>query len=334
MAISNDFLESDLPKPELSGDDDDFPDKLCGEFLSSCLGGISLRILITRSTILFPYDPGLTLSLAFAYARFKAGIGTELPLLRLNPLSPPLTPLGSRPLEGEHDCLLTPRPFGTGSIDEDRLLGAPARPRTDEIGLSVNEVRKFGGASRVYPGISCGFHGLGLVVGEFKTGCVVFVFLSVGDVTDGAGVFVTGLRVGVGVRRAGLVAVKDGLLVVGVEDLGVDLVGVEDRSGAVGLDEGKTGREVVGVEDLEGLEAGFEIVAVFGTGFDMVLDGVPETVLPVGVKGLEPEPEPPDEVGLRGPVLGPGEAGRCLDTKLFLVASGWLFDNLDFGAFG
>lgn len=158
-----------------------------------------------------------------------------------------------------------------------------------------------------------------------------------GDLT-GAGVFVTvaGLRVGVGALGVGLVVDdKDGLLV------GVDLdVGVEDLGGAVGLDEEITGRELVGVEDLEGLEVGFEIVVVLGTGLDMVLDDVdvPKTGLPVGVKGLEPEaepePEPPDEVGLRGPAPGPGDAGRGLDTKLFLVASGCVFDSLDFGAVG
>lgn len=152
-----------------------------------------------------------------------------------------------------------------------------------------------------------------------------------GDLT-GAGVFVTvaGLRVGVGALGVGLVVDdKDGLLV------GVDLdVGVEDLGGAVGLDEEITGRELVGVEDLEGLKVGFEIVVVLGTGLDMVLDDVdvPKTGLPVGVKGLEPEP--PDEVGLRGPAPGPGDAGRGLDTKLFLVASGCVFDSLDFGAVG
>lgn len=66
IAISKDFFDSVLPKPVLSGDDD-FPDKLlCGECLSSCLGGISFRIFITRSTIFVPYKPGLTLSLALA----------------------------------------------------------------------------------------------------------------------------------------------------------------------------------------------------------------------------------------------------------------------------
>ncbi|MFS8013078.1 hypothetical protein Hanom_Chr14g01328541 [Helianthus anomalus] len=100
-------------------------------------------MFMTRSTILVPYNPGLTLSLALAYERINAGIGTELPLLRVTPLG-----LGSRPLEGEHDCLLT-LPLGTGSIDEERLLGAPARPLIDEMGLSLSEVLKLGGASRV-----------------------------------------------------------------------------------------------------------------------------------------------------------------------------------------
>lgn len=138
---------------------------------------------------------------------------------------------------------------------------------------------------------------------------------------------------------------KDALLVVvvvvvgvgvGVEDLGVALdVGVEDLGGAVGLEEDKTGRELVGVEDLEGLEVGFEVVVVLGGGFDVVvLDDAPKAGLLVGVEGLEPEP--PEEVGLRGPALGAGDAARGLDTMLFLLggASGWVFDSLDFDAFG
>lgn len=66
IAISKDFFDNDLPKPELSGDED-FADKLlCGECLSSCFGGTSFRIFITLSTILVPTVPGLTLSLALA----------------------------------------------------------------------------------------------------------------------------------------------------------------------------------------------------------------------------------------------------------------------------
>lgn len=138
IAISRDFFESDLPNPELSGDD--LADKLLwGECFSSCFGGTNFRMFITLSTIFVPYEPGLKLSLALAYARFSAGIGTELPLLWL-------IPLGNRPLEGEQDCLLT-LPLGTRSTDEDRLLGAPGLPLVTEVGLSESEVRKFGGAS-------------------------------------------------------------------------------------------------------------------------------------------------------------------------------------------
>lgn len=145
IAISSDFFDSDLPKPELSGDDDLADKLLCGECLSSFLGGTNFLMLITLSTIFVPYKPGLRLSFALAYARFNAGTGTELPLIWL-------TPVGRRPLEGEQDCLLT-LPLTTGSTDVDRLT-AIGRPRVAEVGRSESEVLKFGGASRVYPGIS------------------------------------------------------------------------------------------------------------------------------------------------------------------------------------
>lgn len=78
IAISKDFFESVLPKPELSGDDD-LPDRLLrGEFLSSIIGGASFRILITLSTILLPITTGLTLSFTLEYPRLTAGI--EFPL--------------------------------------------------------------------------------------------------------------------------------------------------------------------------------------------------------------------------------------------------------------
>jgi hypothetical protein len=94
MAISKDFFESVLPKPELSGDDD-FPVRLpLGECLPSCLGGASFRIFITLSTILVPIMTGLTLSLIFECPRLNAG--TELPLGCI-------MPLGARPLDGEQD---------------------------------------------------------------------------------------------------------------------------------------------------------------------------------------------------------------------------------------
>ena len=79
IAISRDFFESVLPKPEPSGDEADLPDRLLwGEFLSSIFGGANLRILITLSTILVPITTGLTLSFTLECPRLTAGM--ELPL--------------------------------------------------------------------------------------------------------------------------------------------------------------------------------------------------------------------------------------------------------------
>lgn len=133
------------------------------------------------------------------------------------------------------------------------------------------------------------------------------------------------LRGGVGARGAGLVVDKDGLLV-GVEDLVVDLVGVEDLAGTVDLDEERTGREV-GVEDL-GLTAVVDVGVFLVTGFDMALDCVPKAGLLAKVEFLEPDPVVPVDNGLRVPAFGPGDGARGFDTKLFLpVDSCWVFDN-------
>lgn len=165
------------------------------------------------------------------------------------------------------------------------------------------------------------------------------------------------LRVGVEARDVGLVTGKDGLLV-GVDDLAVDLdVGVEDLAGSVGLVEPMVGRDV-GVEDLEGLvvvvEVGLDVAPGVdldddvGVGLvDVVLEivlvefatdlvdepnvGLPDGVagLPVGVTGLEAGP--PEDEGLRSPVLevfNPGDDTCCLDPKVFLpLASVWVFDS-------
>ena len=80
IAISKDFFESVLPKPELSGDEADLPDRLLwGEFLSSIIGGASFRIFITLSTILLPITTGLTLSFTLECPRLTAGM--EFPLI-------------------------------------------------------------------------------------------------------------------------------------------------------------------------------------------------------------------------------------------------------------
>ena len=247
MAISKDFFESVLPKPELSGDED-FTVRIRGECLSSCLGGASFLIFITRSTILVPITTGLTLSLILECPRLNAG--TELPLGCKMPLGP-------RPLDGEHDCRLG-RPL-VGSTEEDRELGAPGLPLVAESGRSDTEVLKFGGASSEKPGISEGFHGLDFTVGEEPrdgTGFLATVgadLVTVGadlttkddDLTGGADKLgeldgVDGRRVGVAALDANLDGGIEGLAV-GVEDRVVDLVGVDDR--VVDLD---------GVEDLAG----------------------------------------------------------------------------------
>ncbi|KAG6383321.1 hypothetical protein SASPL_156931 [Salvia splendens] len=311
-----------LPNPALSGDKD-FPDKLLwGECLSSCLGGASFLIFITLSTILVPTRAGLTLSLALACNRLAAGTGTELPLLRL-------IPLGGRPLAGEQDCLLI-LPFEGGSIDDDRELGAPGLPLVAEGGLSDRDVLRFGGTSRENPGISEGFHGLGLTVGELDRACMGFFEAVetglateevVGDFDETAGVFVAEDAVG---------------LRVGVEALDVDLDA--DLGGPVGFAEDNVGREV-GVEDLEGfdvvvdiLDVGLEVIltdafnaALFDVEVKVDLDIELTVGRPVGVPGLDPGP--PEEVGRRSPaveVFSPGDETCCLDDKLLLAAcSDW-----------
>lgn len=365
MAISNDFFESVLPKPELSGEED-FPDRLLwGECLSSCLGGASFRMFITLSTILFPITTGLTLSLTLEYPRFTAG--TEPPLA--------CRPLGARPLEGEHDCRLI-LPGGPGSTEEDRELGAPGLPLVAESGLSGSDVLKFGGASREKPGISEGFHGLDFTVEEApRDGAEFLETVELGLLTAGEGLTeeadIFGALDGVDGRRDGVVALDTGLdggiedLAVGVEDLAVDLEGVDDLDGIVDLvaDEADLlldttgfavvagdliveaaglGLETMGLfEETEGLVDGSVDLEVGVEGLEG-LDAPVSVGRPVGVAGLEPGP--PDEEGLRVPepeefnpvgVAGLEPGDGCFVTKLPRVTdSGWGFANLDFRAVG
>lgn len=263
MAISKDFLESVRPKPELSGHDADFPDEL-GECLLSCLGGANFRMLTTRSTILLPITTGFTSSLTFECPRLTAG--TELPLER---------PFEARPLEGEHDWRLC-FPLLTRSLEAARIEGAAGLPLVAERGLSGRLVLRFGGASKEKPGISDGFHGLDLTVGDapregtgFLDGADPDLLLSEEEdlfrVAEAPGTLdgVDGRRVGVDdldvgrdrgtVGRDAGTADRDGGTVgrdVGVEDLAVDLDGVEDLDG---LDDRAEGLALVldGVDDLE-----------------------------------------------------------------------------------
>lgn len=325
-AISKDFFESVLPNPEPSGDD--FPVRLFWTpRWSSCFGGANFRMLTTLSTILFPICTGLTMSLLFVRARLIAG--TELPLLWV-------LPCGALPLEGEHDCLLG-LPAELGSTEEDLELGAPGLPLDADNGLSGIVVLKFGGASSENPGISEGFHGLDLTVGELpREGMGFFTVVGADLVTEGAdrvteedrtGADTLDTFDGVDDRRVGVADLDvdfDGGIIdleAGTVDLGAVLagfevckvglaVGVDDRAGvldlaggATGLAEGKVGLEV-GVEGREAL-----VVEV-------------SVGRPVGVAGLdEAEPDPPDDEGLRVPLLeeyNPGDKVDCLDTKLLL----------------
>lgn len=247
-----------------------------------------------------------------------------------------------RPLEGEHDCRRG-LPLEAGSTDEDREVGAPGLPLVADSGLSGNVVLRLGGASSEKPGISDGFHGLDLTVGEVPrdgTGCLEVTRACCLDVTGagclditGAGLEfeeilteeadilgsldgVDGLRVGVDALDVDLEGGKVGLLV-GVEDLAVDLdKGVEDLDGIVGLAAGV----VVLVAEVEVLVAEtmdllVEIV-VLDVGAVVLFE---DKVVRVGVEGLDDfevvvnvgrpvgvagrDPGPPDEDGLLVPPL-------------------------------
>uniref|UniRef100_A0A7C9DGA3 Uncharacterized protein n=1 Tax=Opuntia streptacantha TaxID=393608 RepID=A0A7C9DGA3_OPUST len=168
------------------------------------------------------------------------------------------------------------------STEADRTEWAAGLLLVAERGLSGRVVLRFGGASKEKPGISDGFHGLDLTVGEapregtgFLDGADPDLLLieeedlfrvaeapGMFDGTDGRRVGVDDLDVG---REAGTVerdagtVDRDGGIVgrdVGVEDLAAERVGIEDLA-----------VERVGVEDLDGPHDGAEGLAV-------VLDGV------------------------------------------------------------
>lgn len=184
--------------------------------------------------------------------------------------------IGALPLEGEHDCLLGLPPAGPpGSTEPERGLGAPGLPLVAESGLSGNVVLRFGGVSSEKPGMSDGFHGLDLTVGEAPRDKAGFLdgvgigFAGAGEeglIWDivGFAVVVPALAEVIG-RRVG---VADLDMVLGGGSVGLE-VGVEDL--AVDLDRG--------VVDLEGPA---DFVAVLGV--DLVAE---PTDLAVEVVGLD-----------------------------------------------
>lgn len=159
-------------------------------------------------------------------------------------------PLKVLPLDGEQDCRLG-RAAGPLSTEEDLELGAPGLPRVAEVGLSGNDVLRFGGASREKPGISDGFHGLDLTVGELPLeGVCAVVFageeplgivepdLEIEDDLTGAAKLPCWAE-GTEGRLVGVDALDVGLLCAGMEGLDegvVDLVaGIDDLE--VGVDD-------------------------------------------------------------------------------------------------
>lgn len=92
--MSKDFLDRDLPKPELSWDEEDFPEELSRESSLSCLGGASFRMFTTLSTIFVPIKTGFTSSLLFECPRLL-----ESTIFPVSNVPPSLI----RPREGEQD---------------------------------------------------------------------------------------------------------------------------------------------------------------------------------------------------------------------------------------
>ena len=224
-------------------------------------------------------------------------------------------PLKVLPLDGEQDCRLG-RAAGPLSTEEDLELGAPGLPRVAEVGLSGSDVLRFGGASREKPGISDGFHGLDLTVGELPLeGVCAVVFageeplgivepdLEIEDDLTGAAKLPCWAE-GTEGRLVGVDALDVGLLCAGMEGLDegvVDLVaGIDDLE--VGVDDLLAGADALPVGAgflLAGPAALLEGVADLAEGsvdLEVGVDdlGAETPVLAgtvareVGVEGLEP----------------------------------------------
>jgi hypothetical protein len=180
-------------------------------------------------------------------------------------------PLKVLPLDGEQDCRLG-RAAGPLSTEEDLELGAPGLPRVAEVGLSGRDVLRFGGASREKPGISDGFHGLDLTVGELPLEGVCAVDFA-GE--EPLGIVEPDLEIEDDLTCAAKLPCWDegteGRLV-GVDALDVGLL----CAGMEGLDEGVVDL-VAGIDDLEVVVAGIDDLEV---GVDDLLAGA--DALPVG----------------------------------------------------
>ena len=356
IAMSRDFFERFLPKPELSnGADDGFPpagaplldedDDDEGDPRSSRFGGASRLRFTTLSTILLPISTGLIPSSSppLTLERFLTFIAERVAAVPLG--------TGIRPREGEQDWRRprgTPAPGMEPPVSTEAERETPGLPREAELGLSGRVVRKFGGTSRENPGISDGFHGLDLRVGDsLRTSegdMPFFPVTGAGPVDLDVDVPVTAtaeeedddedveegtdVLIGMPVKAAPADALR-----VGVEDLagrkGLPLLPL------LGTDDDNDDERLVGVEDLRAASP----VTIVAMGFveELVVKrdvGVEDRAgletadcvrRPVGVEGLaEPGPGPPDEEGRRippGPMPMPEEPIPCLETALARAAS-------------
>lgn len=311
--MSKDFLESVLPNPELS-DNEDLPELILA--WSSCFGGANFLMFTTLSTILVPTTTGLSPSPSMKRDLLKAWV--ELWLLWAIPAE-------ALPLEGVLDCLFDFPLLLAVSREDDLEFGAPALVLDAEAGLSGNDVFKFGGASSENPGICEGSQGLDFTDEEvprdwsgFFT-CAGRAFVTDEDREGGADTpfaldGVDERRVGVDDLRVFLEGAKEGLAV-GVEARAVDLVpvGVDDLTGGPdGLEEVDVAR-YVGVEGLE----------------DLAVEGI--VGLPDGVTDLKVEDVgPPDDDGLllllvvEEPRPGVAAAWFLEDTLLLEAGSDWI----------
>lgn len=286
MAISNDFLESDRPNPELSWEEGFLEVSLWLEMRSSRFGGASFLIFTTLSTIWVPIKTGFTSSSVLEYLRLFNITGLPL-FLEL--------PLETCAFDDKYGFCLG-FSLETALAEDAWELGADGLSLDVEACLLDDVVLKFGRASAEKPGASEDFSGLDFAAGEIaRDGTVFLMAVALDFVTeeerpagadaldaldwsdDWHGV----AHVDVDLEDASIEG-----LPVGVEERAVDLVGVEDLLwGATILLEGTDAVLEEGVEDLKGFtDAG-------------------KVGRPVGVAGLATDPRPPDDDDLLVPAL-------------------------------
>lgn len=286
MAISNDFLESDRPNPELSWEEGFLEVLLWLEMRSSCFGGASFLIFTTLSTIWVPIKTGFTSSLALEYLRLF-NIASLLLFWELL--------LETCAFDDEYGFCLS-FPLETASAEDGSGLGASGLSLHAEACLLDDNVLKFGKASVEEPGTSEDFCDLDFTVGEIaRDGAALFMVGALAFVAEEERpAEVAALHKvdwpddwhGVAHLDADLDVASIEGLPVGVEERAADIVGVEDLLWeATILLEGIDDVLEEGVEDLKG----FTVAGNVGR--------------PVGVADLATDPPPPDDDDLLVPAL-------------------------------